>query len=75
MTPITKSDVESAALGWLSGLGYAVRSGADIAPEGATPECGSYGEVLLGGRRRGCLTEGPRSRSSGRTAAAGTPPG
>ncbi len=55
MTRITESDVEDAALGWLSGLGYAVRRGADIAPEGESPERGSYGEVLLTGRLRNAL--------------------
>ena len=46
----TESHVEEAALGWLSGLGYAVLHGPDIAPDGPTPERISYSQVMLTGR-------------------------
>ena len=55
MAGITESQVEDAALAWLSGLGYAVLHGPDIGPEGPTPERGSYDEVLLTGRFRKAL--------------------
>ncbi len=47
---ISESEVEDAALAWLADLGYAVLHGPDIAPEGTTPERGSYDEVLLTSR-------------------------
>ena len=50
MSVLTESVVEEAALGWLAGLGYGVAHGPDIGPEGAAPERGSYGEVVLAGR-------------------------
>ena len=34
----SENHVEEAALEWLSGLGYTVLHGPDIAPDGATPE-------------------------------------
>ena len=55
MSVLTESVVEEAALGWLAALGYAVAHGPDIGPEGAAPERGSYGEVLLAGRLREAL--------------------
>ena len=51
----SENHVEDAALEWLSGLGYAVLHGADIAPDGLTPERISYGEVVLTGRLRKAL--------------------
>ena len=33
MTTLTEADVEQAALDWLSGLGWAVAHGPDIAPD------------------------------------------
>ena len=47
--------VEDAALEWLSGLGYAVLNGPDMAPDGLTPERIRYGEVVLTGRLRKAL--------------------
>jgi len=35
-TPFTESVVESAALAWLESLGYAVKHGSDISPDGDT---------------------------------------
>ena len=55
MTAFTESEVERAALEWLTGLGYAVAHGPDIGPEGPAPERGSYDEVLLTGRLREAL--------------------
>ena len=46
ITRITESEVEDAALAWLEELGYTVVHGPDIGPEGSTPECSSYDEVL-----------------------------
>ena len=51
----SESEVEDAALEWLSGLGYTVAQGPDIAPEGPTPERTSYDEVLLTSRLRDAL--------------------
>ena len=50
-----EADVELAALGWLTEIGYAAVHGPDIGPEGPTPERGSYNEVLLTGRLRTAL--------------------
>ena len=61
MTGIAESDVETAALEWLAGLGYAVRHGADLGPDGAGGADGranervSYDEALLGGRLQAAL--------------------
>ena len=46
---VAESDVEGASLEWLSGLGYKVIHGPDIAPEGPTPERLSYDQVPLTG--------------------------
>ena len=55
MARFTESEVEDAALEWLTGLGYAVLHGPDIGPEGPAPERVSYDEVLLTGRLRKAL--------------------
>ncbi len=55
MTFLTESVVEQAALAWFESLGYAVRAGPDLAPDGATPERGSYTEVILRDRLRQAL--------------------
>ena len=55
MAGFTESHVEDAALEWLSGLGYAVLHGADISPDGPTPERISYDQVLLTPRLRKAL--------------------
>ena len=52
MIPFTEDTVEQAALEWLSGLGYGVRFGGDIAPGEPAAERASYDEVLLFGRLR-----------------------
>lgn len=55
MTKLTESDIEDVTLDWLSGLGWAVAHGPDMAPEGKSPERASYGDVLLLGRLRAAL--------------------
>ncbi len=55
MTVINESHVEEAALHWFKGLGYEVRHGPDIAPDGPRPERGSYSDVVLPGRLRAAL--------------------
>ena len=52
---LTEGEVEEAALAWLEELGYAVRHGPDIGPEGREPERGSNDEVLLTERLREAL--------------------
>ena len=51
----SESHVEDAALEWLSDLGYSVLHGADIAPDGSTPERISYSQIVLTGRLRDAL--------------------
>ena len=43
MTTLTEADVESAALAWLSDLGWQVAHGPDIAPDTPNAECSYYG--------------------------------
>lgn len=52
---LTKSDIEDATLDWLSGLGWTVAHGPDLAPEGKAPERASYGDVLLPGRLKSAI--------------------
>ena len=47
MTIFAESHVEEAGLGFFTELGYAVVSGPDIAPDGATPERANYADVVL----------------------------
>ena len=47
MTTLTESDVEQVALDWLSGLGWQVAHGPDIAPDTPGAERADYGQVLL----------------------------
>jgi type I restriction enzyme R subunit len=55
MTTFTESTVESAALAWLSELGWQVKHGPDIAPDGLFAERRDYGEVVLAQRIRDAL--------------------
>ena len=57
MTTLTEADVEQAALEWLSGLGWQVLHGPDIAPETPDAERDDYRQVVLEHRLRGALTE------------------
>jgi type I restriction enzyme R subunit len=43
----TESTVEQAALAWLESLGWVVKHGPDIAPEGLFAERADYHEVVL----------------------------
>ena len=52
MTTLTEADVEQAALEWLSGLGWQVLHGPDIAPEMPNAERDDYGQVVLDRRLR-----------------------
>ena len=57
MTSITEADVEQAALGWLSALGWQVAHGLDIAPDTPSAERDEYGNVVLERRLRDALAE------------------
>ncbi len=54
---ITESDVEVAALEWLTGLGWQVAHGRDIAPEAPDAERNDYGQVVLERRLRAAFAE------------------
>jgi type I restriction enzyme R subunit len=53
---MTESVVEEAALHWLEQLGYAVLSGAAIAPDEPHAERAGFGDVVLVQRLRSALT-------------------
>jgi type I restriction enzyme R subunit len=55
MAHLTESDIESAALAWLSGLGWRVAHGPEIAPDTLLAERRDYGEVVLAQRLRDAL--------------------
>jgi len=55
MSNFTESTVESAALTWLAELGWQVRHGLDIAPDGLFAERQDYGQVVLEQRLRDAL--------------------
>ena len=57
MTTLTEADVEQAALEWLSGLGWQVLHGPDIAPDMPNAERDDYGQVVLDQRLRDALAE------------------
>ncbi len=52
---VTESVVEQAALAWFESLGYSVKAGPDIAPDGAIPERTTYADVVLHDRLRQAL--------------------
>jgi type I restriction enzyme R subunit len=56
MAVLTESHLESAALGWLESLGWQVKYGPEIAPDGLFAERNDYREVVLGRRLRDALT-------------------
>ena len=58
MTTFTESVVEQAALGWLEGIGWPVRNGTDLAPDGPVPERRDYSQVVLETRLRDALCPG-----------------
>ena len=55
MTTLTESDVEIAALEWLSALGWQTVSGSDIAPNTPGAERADYGQIVLERRLRDAL--------------------
>ena len=57
MTNLIEADVEQAALEWLSGLGWQVLHGPDIAPETPNAERGDYEQAVLDRRLRDALAE------------------
>ena len=57
MTTLTEADVEDAALDWLSGLGWQVAHGPDIAPDTPKAERADYGQVALERRLRDALAD------------------
>ena len=57
MTTINEADVEQAALDWLSGVGWQVVHGPDIAPEAPGAERSDYGQVVLEQRLQDALAE------------------
>ena len=57
MTTLNEADVEQAALDWLSGLGWQVLHGPDVAPETPAAERDDYGQVVLEHRLRDVLAE------------------
>ena len=52
---VCETDVESAALTWLSELGWQVKHGPDIAPGGLFAERLDFGQVVLEQRLRDAL--------------------
>jgi len=50
-----ESQVEEAALAWLTELGYFTATGLDIGPDGVARERGNYGDVLLLDRVRAAI--------------------
>jgi type I restriction enzyme R subunit len=51
----TESEAEAAALIWLESLGWSVKGGPEIAPDGESPERADFREVVLSGRLRDAL--------------------
>ena len=54
-TTFTESTVEQAALAWLSELGWQVKHGSEIAPDGLFAERQDFGQVVLEQRLRDAL--------------------
>jgi type I restriction enzyme R subunit len=57
MSPFAESDVEEAALAWLSELGYETANGIDTGPDGTAPERDAYSDVVLGERLRAAIAK------------------
>jgi len=55
MNGLSESTVESSALAWLSDLGWQVKYGSEIAPDGLFAERQDYGQVVLDQRLRDAL--------------------
>jgi type I restriction enzyme R subunit len=55
MDRFTESTVESATLSWLESLGWQVKHGPEIAPDGLFAERRDFGQVVLEQRLRDAL--------------------
>jgi len=55
MAHLTESEIESATLSWLAGLGYQTLFGPDIAPGEPAAKREHYGQVVLERRLRDAL--------------------
>ena len=52
---ISEAQIESAALAWLESLGWRVKHGPEIAPDGPAPERTDFSQVVLEQRLRDAL--------------------
>jgi len=66
MSAFTESDVESAALTWLSELGWQVKHGSEIAPDGLFAERQDFGHGVPECWSSGCAMHFCPSSSAGR---------
>ena len=57
MTTLTEADIEQEVLDWLSGVGWQVAHGPDIAPDTSNAERDDYGQVVLQRRLRDALAD------------------
>jgi type I restriction enzyme R subunit len=55
MKAVTEFDVESAALAWLESVGWQVKHGSEMAPDGLFAKRQDYGQVVLDQRMRDAL--------------------
>jgi len=55
--PFTESEVETATLAWFNVLGWTIRHGPEISPEGESPEREDYSQVILQRRLRQALEQ------------------
>lgn len=53
---MTEDQLELEALGWLAEIGYSSLYGPNLAPDGDSPERGSYLQVVLVERSRSAIT-------------------
>jgi len=56
MALISEDHLEQQALAWFQEMGYRFVHGPQLAPDGATPECENFRQVVLTGRLRAALT-------------------
>jgi len=54
---MTEDQLEQEALGWLSGTGYTLRNGPDIAHDGVDPQRSGYTQVILPTRLRAAMAK------------------
>jgi type I restriction enzyme R subunit len=55
MALITEDHLEKQCLEWLKELGYAYAFAPHLAPDGTSPECTDFRQVILTGRLRSAL--------------------